>query len=576
LEQTTEIPITTGKRLNIFKRILLYCLVISVVCAIALLFLRDNILAFILPVLPLDDGKTAAYYLDLYNIIVTEFGWTALVIIIAYAICDNKNASKVTLQAKEWAVKNHREFAVIVVVSFASVATTVALFALNQFPNSSDEYVYLYQAQTVSDGRLWYPASPVEEAFRFNHIAEKDGIRVGRFPPGWPLLMAIFLYVGVPAALVNIILGVLALFVFYRLALRLYGPLIATAGMSLLGISAFYIFNSASYFSHTSCVFEALVFTYGIYLYIDRKQPLFALMAGAALGLMLITRYYTAVLIGIPLCVMLFYHERLKSFKGFFWLAVGALPFFIYLLWYNYSITGDALEPVTVWAYDDEGLGFVNGHTLLKGLEHIMRRMLMFAYWVSPVMLLLYFVFLFRKRAANTDRVVYVEDYFFIFVIIGYLFYHEIGGNQYGPRFYFEAFPFLLLLVLRTVFAENIKWAKALIIASAIVMIVRLPLIAHREHMIVKERTDVYRLVAKANIQNAVIFVANGTSVRRPMPASDLTRNDIYYQASVLYAFDDAVSNNEVMKHFADRTFYRYVRRDEDPSGVLIKLKGHQ
>ena len=540
--------------------------------AVLLSLFRDNILHLTLPFLPLDDGKTIAYYQDLFDITIAEFAWAALTLALAYVVSVSQKIQKALLRLKTLAATHHARISIAVIVVFAFISTAIALVAFQEFPNSADEYVYLYQAETLSEGRLWYPASPVEDAFRFNHIGEKDGIRVGRFPPGWPLLMAIFLFTGVPASLVNIILGVLALFIFYRLSLKLYGSGIAVAGVAVMASSAFFVFNAASYFSHLSCVFEALVFVWGVYVYNDRKVPIFALMAGAALGLMIITRYYTAVLLSIPLCAMVMHQTGLKSLRLFFWIAVGALPFFMYLLWYNYSITGEALMPVTVWAYSDEGLGFINGHTIWRGIEHIIRRMLMFAYWVSPVLLVLYFFFIIRKLVSRETRFTRVEDYFFIFLIIGYFFYYEIGGNQYGPRFYFEAFPFLLLLVLRSSFEGQYAWVRVIITAAVVIMFVRLPLIAHREYEIVNERTNLYQLVEQEGLENAVVFVTNGTSVLRPMPASDLTRNDKFYRASVLYAFDDAASNDDVMNRFPERKFYRYIRRDDDPSGKLVEI----
>ena len=70
-------------------------------------------------------------------------------------------------------------------------------------------------------------------------------------------------------------------------------------------------------------------------------------------------------------------------------MGIGSLPCLFYLLWYNYSITGNALLPVTMWAYPAEQLGFVKGHSVFKGLEHLARRALMFIYWTLLVILLL-------------------------------------------------------------------------------------------------------------------------------------------------------------------------------------------
>lgn len=567
------VSITPRKRLDYFKRILVFCLCGVTVIGIAAYFFQARILQFVLPYLPLDEGKSVAYYEDMYRVFLTELVWLILIGLLSLALPHAYHQQSLGARVNAWMITNHWKFLFLLTIIFAAGASVISMTTLREFPNSSDEYVYLYQAETLSEGRMWYPASPVEDAFSFNHIAEKDGRRVGRFPPGWPLLMAIFLFGGIPAGLVNVILGILALYIFYRLAFKLYGAEVANWSSVVLVSSSFFVFNAASYFSHTSCLFEALVFMYCIYLFLDKNQIIFGLMAGAALGLMLITRYYTAVLIAVPYCVYLFYKYRLRSFWLFLWIALGALPFFIYLLFYNYNVTGNPLEPVTVWAYEGEGLGFVNGHTFVKGVEHILRRVFMFFYWASPVLLIIYLVLLYRKLASNTERHLVFEDYFFLFLIFGYLLYYEIGGNQYGPRFYFEAFPFLILFVIRETIRQKIAWSRSLLIAGVIIMLIRLPLIAHREGKIVEERMDIYTRVEEANVRKAIILVADGTGVIRPMPSGDLTRNDKEYNSDVLYAVDRPSSNGELMRRFPDRQFYRYSRNPGNPVGKLTRIK---
>ena len=48
---------------------------------------------------------------------------------------------------------------------------------LQEFPNSADEYAYVFQADTFGAGRLWNPtlARPLQEFFQFNHVAQRDG-----------------------------------------------------------------------------------------------------------------------------------------------------------------------------------------------------------------------------------------------------------------------------------------------------------------------------------------------------------------------------------------------------------------
>lgn len=254
-------------------------------------------------------------------------------------------------------------------------------------------------------------------------------------------------------------------------------------------------------------------------------------------------------------------------------MGIGGLPCILFLFWYNYAITGDPLVPVTMWAYADESLGFVRGHSIIKGIEHVIRWTFMFMYWCSPAFLILYFIGLHRKIWDRTQRWVKPEDYFYLLLMIGYFFYYQIGGNQYGPRFLFEAFPFLVVFVVSRFFQYREKWSLALLCSGLIFAVVKFPFIAAREHRVIEERNDVYRVVSESRISNAVVFVASHTSVIRPMPKGDLTRNDVHYANDVIYALDLDGKNDKLMKYYSDRTFYKYVRDREKVEGRLIRVE---
>ncbi|HEY9488739.1 MAG TPA: hypothetical protein VIQ51_10415, partial [Chryseosolibacter sp.] len=254
-------------------------------------------------------------------------------------------------------------------------------------------------------------------------------------------------------------------------------------------------------------------------------------------------------------------------------MGIGSVPCMAYLFWYNYSITGDAFTPVTVWAYPDERLGFVRGHTVLKGIEHVIRRILMFIYWCSPGLLILYLIFLWRKIKSPIERFIQPEDYIFITLVIGYFFYYQIGGNQYGPRFYFEGFPFLVLFVVSKVLKNREKWTTALLLASVLYPVVRIPFISQREAVIIDERQDMYDLVKEQRIHSAVVFVVDPTSQKRPMPADDLTRNDPMFTNDVLYVLELPGINDQLMRYYRDRSFYKYIRDSKDAEGRLIRIR---
>jgi hypothetical protein len=562
-----------GNKSDAFSRLLLAALAMCILTLGIYFAFQKPIFDWLVSLMPMDQGKTPLYYEDLFRLAVYEIFWVCALLLIAIVLRARPTWMESIERLSVFMTDSPVRFRNVVVVVFGLIVVTTSLLVLKGFPNSSDEYVYVFQGRTLERGQLWEESHPVDKSFGFNHIAIQNGITVGRFPPGWPLVLSAFMLVGIPAALVNPILSILTLFIFYGFARRLYGELIAGWSLLFLSATAFFLFNSASYFSHSICLLAIVIFI-TLYQRFEQNRKIYNLLvAGCLMGLIAITRYYTAALLVLPFVVISFYRKGWKAIPEFVWIGTGALPFILFFLWYNYSITGNAFQPVTMWAYKEEGVGFIHGHTLLKGLEHIARRFLMFGYWCSPVLLLLYFIFIVQKMKKKETATNHPEDYFFLVLIGGYLLYYEIGGNQYGPRFYFEALPFLIVFIVNRVFRDKKHWAKVLLIAGLLVAVVKIPVIAARERRIIDERLDVYKLVEEQKLSNAVVLLSTGTSVTRPMPSGDLTRNDSRYSNSVLYAIDHIHANDKLMAFYKDRSFYRYVREKNERHGKLERIR---
>jgi hypothetical protein len=84
---------------------------------------------------------------------------------------------------------------------------------------------------------------------------------------------------------------------------------------------------------------------------------------------------------------------------------------------------------------------------------------------------------------------------------------------------------------------------------------------------------DLYRLVNDQNLTNAIVFLSSHTGVIRPMPAGDLTRNDQSYNNDVLFVLDLKGRNEELIRFYPDRKFYRYVKNKEEVAGRLERIK---
>jgi hypothetical protein len=534
---------------------------------------EEQITALIVPLFPAEEDKGFSFYHDFVRLCLNEWLWLTGFSLMTWIFAVSMPVFRIKNQIEaEWTGR-YGLHAFMIIALFFVVTVIVSYDTLEKFPNSSDEYAYLFQAETMSKGQLWEKSPELPEVFHYNHIAIKDGIRVGRFPPGWPVILSAAYLLNIPPWLINPLIGMISLVVFYCFARRFYNESVAFWSLIALALCGYFIFNAASFFSHTSCMLMVIAFVWFMRLYVEQPaRVIYAIAAGLFLGVVVTIRYYTAILVFLPFAIFLVYHLRMKAVRAFILVAIGSLPGIVFLLWYNNAITGNPFIPVTVWGFENEKLGFVRGHTALKGVEHFIRRAFMFFYWSSPGLLILYFVLLWKKVRSRVHRWLYPEDYFFIILFLGHFFYYQIGGNQYGPRFMVEAFPFLVLFAVQGVLRFKSAGMMALLFAGMAFAIIKFPFITTREADIVNQRQDIYDLVEKQKVANAVVLVTAPTSPIRPMPIGDLTRNDVAFKNSVIYAQEVPEWNTQLMNLYKGRTFYRYSRDVDHPKGHLIKV----
>lgn len=475
-----------------------------------------------------------------------------------------------------WPVKDRgNAFKLLVIVCFACLGLTAcySCFVLERFPNSADEYAYLFQADTFKHGRLWNETHPLQEFFSFIHIAEKEGKWISRFPPGWPIILFIAGVLGIPAWLVNPILSSVSIWVLFLLARRLYGVKVGIITAISVLCSSFFVFNGASYFSHTSMLLLVVLFYYHGTLFLENNSRRHAVFAGIWLGFAFITRYYTAALISVPFAAYFLLSASKRAYGRAAWFGLGVAPFLVLMLVYNHQITGDPFLLVTKWMDPEEGIGFTKGFTFMRGFKYTRQHFLDLMYWTSPMLLVLLFWSIFCVRLENRWNAVSII--IFLTVVTGYLFYWTAGGNRYGARFYFEAYPFAVLAVVATLFGEGKDTARRsflrfLFVMGVIWAILIIPKHTIEEHRVIEERMDLYKLVKQEGIGNAIVVLSDGTGVLRPMPIGDLIRNGTDLSGDVLFARDlGDEKNKELKKYFPGKIIYRYSRDEIEVRGIL-------
>ena len=191
-------------------------------------------------------------------------------------------------------------------------ANLVSWLVFDHIPHVQDTVAQVFQAKLFAAGRLFLPSPPLPQFFDLMHVIN-DGRWYSQYPPGHPLLLALGVLVRAPW-IVNPLLGGFTVVVIYLLGRELYDEPTARLATLLSSLSPFLIFMSSEYMSHSS----ALLFTCLFLLFFARsarnesmtsavRTSQFAirnsLLAGLCLGMVLLIRPFTALLIAVPFVV---------------------------------------------------------------------------------------------------------------------------------------------------------------------------------------------------------------------------------------------------------------------------------
>lgn len=230
-----------------------------------------------------------------------------------------------------------------------------------------DEMAYVWQAQVIAGGHVKLPEPPGEKSFLVPFVVDYNGTRFGKYPLGWPSLLAVGELLNL-RHLVNPLLGGLGIWLTYLLGKRVFSETVGVLAAGLTLTSPFFLMNTGSLLSHPL----GLVLSAGFALFWlsafgqmedSRWKP--AVAAALCLGLLAMTRPYTAAAVALPFGIhgiYLFIREgwgtrRLLLLFGVILLGFGGL----HLLW-QYYLTGDPLlNPYTLW-WEYDRLGFGPGH----------------------------------------------------------------------------------------------------------------------------------------------------------------------------------------------------------------------
>jgi hypothetical protein len=333
------------------------------------------------------------------------------------------------------------------------VSAVLAVAAYERHPHVPDEVAYLIQAKYFAQGLLWMDAPPVPRAFEV-FCLDIDGSRwFSVFPPGWPMILALGVLLGVPW-LMNPILGGLCVIGTFLLVEELSDRRTARLAAALLAVSPWHVMLSMSLMSHVFSLALALGAGLGAARSWRTGSWKPALGAGLCLGVLGMSRPLEGVavglLIGIPL--LLGWRQRFPGLAGF---TVGTIITGGLGLAYNRVLTGSALVFPAERYFDrlygvgrygigfgkEKGLGWAGldpypGHGLIDVvvnavLNGFMVNIELFGWWTGSLFLVALGLFAARRRV---DRIMAWS----IVAVVGlHSVYWFSGGPDFGARYWY-------------------------------------------------------------------------------------------------------------------------------------------
>ena len=376
---------------------------------------------------------------------------------------------------------------ILCVLAFV-VTAAVAHFAFERLPHLEDEVAYLFQARTMALGRLTVPTPGAEQAFWTPFVLDYQGQRFGKYPPGWPGILAAGALVGLPW-IVNPLLAALSLYLIYRLGQTLYGERVGLLAAALGLTSPLFLVLSGSFLSHLASLVWLLLFSLWFVWTAQGRSKWFALGAGLALGVAFLTRSLTAIAYATPFIVYSIVQivlRRQSHWPRYLPIAVAGAAVAALLPVYQWAVTGDPwLNPYVLWwPYDRIGFGpdigaMAGGHSLyyarLNLKQDLSRAATDVLGWPGLSWIPLVLGLALRPRRAK-DWALLAP---FACLVIAYLFYW-IGSpaRLWGPRYYFEGFGCLWLLgavgllkVWDWAAKQKERWLRPALVAGLVLMV---------------------------------------------------------------------------------------------------------
>ena len=336
-------------------------------------------------------------------------------------------------------------------------------WVMEAIPHMHDSTTYKIQANMLLDGQL--TASPLGHDLIGKGAAMMVGEHGmhGKYPMGWPVVLAAFSAVGLDWAANTVLLLAMA-FMTFLIVDRLANTSVAVLSAVIAACSLWPIFTAGDQLSHHAAALWLLVFYYGYDRAVYDAAGAFTLrqavqgwpvaaLAGLGLGLCITTRQLDALVFSLP---AILFSAYLLTKKPVFWIVrlapvgVVSLVFLVILLSLNNYLQGGALSSTYGRSFAGELMGMVTNN-IDAPYDHLVwlhQSIRDFGYFwfggVFSAIVMIFIGYFFSERKNPRSRLFLICS---LGILIAYGAIVFSGTTWFGPRWYIPLIPAASFLI---------------------------------------------------------------------------------------------------------------------------------
>lgn len=464
--------------------------------------------------------------------------------------------------------------------SMAAMCAALSGLLFDHVPHVNDSINQYIHAKFVAGGHVSIPSHPLKEFFGSGWMIN-DGRWYSPYSPGHVLMLALGHLAGLPW-LVNPVLGALTVVAVYFLAEELYGAAVGRLSAALILLCPLIVFMSSTFMNHVTALLCTTLFMLFFLRALRTRHWCDAALSGLSLGILALTRPYTAFAIGLPYALIALWHLY-KNFRAHLKpFAVMALVIFscaLFQLWWNVETTGDPFmlaysklygSAAAMPGLGNNPYGAGAGHSLAAGLttlgdRFVMMNEMLFE-WPLPSLMLVALPFI--CGAARRQDFLLLATY--ASLALTYAFF--IGRSDvFGPRYHYEASAALVILTAAAIvrlpvmlrLTLKLRRRREAIYGVCICLLLALYVLSNvpfRYALYSRDYPEVsygYYLSIVQNVREPALVFAPGNrsflSLAFTLPPKETT--------PVIFAADLGEKNAQLIAYYPCR--YAYIRQDE-------------